>query len=125
MTQSVDIIVVELMASRLCHELVGSAGAVGNGIELIRESSGDTSGNPEVAEMAEEALTLVEQSAQQVINRLKFYRVAYGFAGRTITNLAELRGIAQAYVGDGRIKLAWPMPPGAAGYSRWRWQAAP
>ncbi|RED53592.1 histidine phosphotransferase family protein [Aestuariispira insulae] len=115
MTHAIDLKVAELLSSRLCHELVGSAGAIGNGIELIQDSLEDREGlNGTIGpddEMQLDALKLVEQSAQQVISRLKFYRMAYGFAGHQASNIAELRSIAQSFVGDGKVRLSWPLPP--------------
>ena len=115
MSNTIDLKVAELLSSRLCHELVGSAGAVGNGIELIRDSLDEADGSngtlgPE-DDMQLDALKLVDQSAHQVINRLKFYRMAYGYAGHQATNIAELRSIAQSYVGEGKVRLSWPLPP--------------
>ena len=37
MQQTIDIRVLELLASRLCHDLVGPVGAVNNGLELLVE----------------------------------------------------------------------------------------
>lgn len=70
MTLALDLRAVELLCSRLCHDLVSPVGAISNGVELLTEMGPDA-----------EALTLVGQSAQAAANRLKFYRVAYGAAG--------------------------------------------
>ena len=39
MDQQIDLRVAELMASRLCHDLVGPIGAVNNGLELMEPNS--------------------------------------------------------------------------------------
>ncbi len=40
----VDLKVIQLLSSRLCHDLIGPAGAVQNGIELFEEmGSGEVS----------------------------------------------------------------------------------
>ena len=61
-----------LLTARLCHELIGPAAAVENGVELIAD------GDPE---FTAEALALVGDSARRTTARLQFYRFAYGFAG--------------------------------------------
>lgn len=102
----VDARISELLASRLCHELVAPVGAVGNGIELIEEFD---------ESMRDEAMALIATSAREASVRLQFYRMAYGFAGRqSLGALAEVRGLADArFEAVERVSLAWP--PGADG----------
>jgi histidine phosphotransferase ChpT len=61
-----------LLVGRLCHELIGPAGAVENGVELIGDGDQD---------FGTEALALVADSARRMTARLQFYRFAYGLAG--------------------------------------------
>jgi histidine phosphotransferase ChpT len=101
MASMVDIRLVELICSRLCHELVNPIGAVGNGVELLTEIGGG---------MDKEALGLISQSAKTAGQRLQFYRIAYGQA----SGLASEISLAQAgeLVGDilasHRLRLDWP-----------------
>jgi histidine phosphotransferase ChpT len=62
--------IAELLAARLCHELVGPVGAIGNGVELLTEDGAD---------FAADAVALIGDSARQAASRLQFYRFAYGF----------------------------------------------
>lgn len=62
-----------LLCSRLCHDLLSPVGSFGNGIELIRDDS-----DPE---MRERYVELLESSANAAINRLKFFRLAFGSSG--------------------------------------------
>lgn len=64
--------VVELIASRICHDLVSPVGAVNNGVELMQELGEDA---------GSEALKLISDSAQQASIRLKAFRLSYGAAG--------------------------------------------
>lgn len=64
--------VLELIASRICHDLVSPVGAVSNGVELIQELGEDA---------GEEALKLIADSAAQASIRLKAFRLSYGAAG--------------------------------------------
>ena len=76
MTQSVDLRVFELLAARLCHDLIGPVAAIGNGVELLGEEDPD---------FVRDAVALVEESARKANRRLQFYRFAYGFSGGELT----------------------------------------
>jgi len=100
MDQQFNLSVVELLFSRMCHDLVGPVGAAVNGVELLEEF-----GN----EMAEEALGLLGSSARVASKRLRVYRVAYGMAtGAAITSLSDLKSLVDDYLEGGKIDLLWP-----------------
>jgi histidine phosphotransferase ChpT len=76
----VDTRILELLTSRLCHEMSGPIAAVNNGIELLAE---------EEADFQSEALALVGDSARRASRQLQFYRFAYGFScGRAMAGAA-------------------------------------
>ena len=96
-----DIHLAQLLCSRLCHDLVGPAGAVNAGLELAED--GDLDGD---------ALDLVTSSAAEITRRLAFFRIAFGAAGDgshggparrcgACGNRAGGRGGAQAGSGGG------------------------
>ena len=62
----------EMIATRLCHDLTGPIGAVNNGAEFLDEEGFD---------MQNEAVQLIVSSAHEAVNRLQFYRQAYGRVG--------------------------------------------
>ncbi len=72
MDVKVDPRVIELLCSRLCHDLISPVSAINNGFELIAEF-GD--------EMRGEAMSLMGDSAREAARRLKFFRIAFGAAG--------------------------------------------
>ncbi len=95
----VDLRVAQLLCSRLCHDLVGPAGAVTAGLELLHDEP----------EGADEALILVADSGQQVVRRLAFFRMAFGIGGGgAATRLAEIRDLAQGLLSEGSVVLNWP-----------------
>ncbi|MCH7633299.1 MAG: hypothetical protein IIA36_01235 [Proteobacteria bacterium] len=96
MEMKVEPKVMELLCSRLCHDLIGPVTAINNGIELITEF-GD--------EMRGEAMSLMGDSAREGSRRLQFYRVAFGFGG---VGLGDARARALDLLADGRITLDWP-----------------
>lgn len=100
MSLQLDFRVVELLFSRMCHDLVGPVGAAVNGVELLEEFGG---------EMAEEAVTLLGSSARVASRRLRVYRVSYGMAaGAAISSLLDLRGLIIEFLDGGKITLDWP-----------------
>lgn len=62
-----------LLCSRLCHDLLSPVGSFGNGIELIRDEA--------EPDMRARYIDLLDSSARAAINRLKFFRLAFGSSG--------------------------------------------
>ena len=106
MEMKVEPKVMELMCSRLCHDLIGPVTAINNGIELITEFG---------EEMRGEAMSLMSDSAREGSRRLQFYRIAFGFGGGASGGgggggggLGDARARALDLLADGRITLDWP-----------------
>jgi len=100
MPDLVDMRVVGMLCSHLCHELVNPLGAVNNGVELLMEIGND---------MRDDALALIESSAQRLTRRLEFYRMAYGVAGvSAVGDLARARELTDGLLMEGRLSLEWP-----------------
>ena len=96
----IDLRVAELLASRLCHDLVSPVGAVNNGLELMAEDL-----DPE---MLQDALALADKSAKQASATVQFFRLAYGQAGRQVDlGPAELKRLAEGYLTAQKAELAW------------------
>lgn len=94
-----------LLCSRLCHDLVGPVGAITNGVELLADES-----DPE---MQRRCLDLVEDSARQTANKLKFFRLAFGAAGGfgELVDPREAQAALQGLFGNGKVELEWMVPP--------------
>lgn len=96
----IDLRVAELLASRLCHDLVSPVGAVNNGLELMAEDL-----DPE---MLQDALSLADKSAKQASATVQFFRLAYGQAGRQVDmGPAEIKRLAEGYLSSQKAELAW------------------
>lgn len=90
----------EMLATRLCHDLTGPIGAVNNGAEFLDEEGFD---------MQNEAVQLILSSAHEAVNRLQFYRQAYGRVGDTgEACLADQKKVASDFFGATKVKLDWP-----------------
>ena len=97
-----ELVLASLLVSRLMHDLAASAGAVGNGIEMLREESGK--GGVDAG-----ALDLLEFSARETLRRLEFFRLAFGAAGGARLAPAARRGaregdrLLRGTQGEGRL----------------------
>jgi len=101
-----DLMLAQLLCSRLCHDLVGPVGAIGNGVEMLQEEDD--------AEMRVQALSLVGHSAEQASRRLRFYRLAFGAAQASADlALAEAETLAREFLEGGRVTLLWQASPDA------------
>lgn len=65
----------ELLSSRICHDLVSPVGAINNGIEFMEDAGDDK-------ESVAQATELISHSAQSAAARLQVFRIAYGGGGR-------------------------------------------
>ena len=72
MSTEIDFEIMELLTSKICHDLISPIGAINNGMELIEELGMDA---------GEEALELIGYSAAQSSAKLQAYRMAYGAGG--------------------------------------------
>jgi histidine phosphotransferase ChpT len=79
MTAPIELRVMELLAARLCHDLIGPVAAIANGVELLGEDDPD---------FVRDAVALVGDSARKANARLQFYRFAFGFGGGGLTGPA-------------------------------------
>ena len=88
MSHPVDLRVLELLAARLCHELIGPVAAIGNGAELLADEEPD---------FVKDAVALVGESARKANRRLQFYRFAYGFTGGELAGLPPDRLVSALF----------------------------
>lgn len=90
----------ELLASRLCHDLIAPIGAINSGLELFRETPDEhlTENN--------EILNLILQSAQIASARVSFFRVAFGSSGGT-ASLEEARLLLENYFTKSKLTFYW------------------
>ena len=85
MSPKIDLRVAELLASRLCHDMVSPVGAVKTGVELYAEYGDDPDG---------ETMALITQSAMKAAEKLQFFRIAYGSAGTAASGVSVTEALA-------------------------------
>lgn len=99
-----DLRLCELLAARICHDLVGPVGAVANGIELL---------GPDGSGADAEVVQLIGSSARVAGRRLQAFRVAFGSANAIPRTgcIGAVRELALSLAEDGKTALDWPPPP--------------
>lgn len=100
--------VLELLASRICHDLISPVGAVHNGVEFLEEMG---------LENGAEAVGLIAHSAQIAAARLQIFRLAYGAGGRDMNIKPEdvHKTFAALLETDNKIVQDWN-PHGPLGF---------
>lgn len=95
-----EIKLAEMLCTRLCHDLTGPIGAVNNGAEFLAEEGFD---------MHSEAMQLVTSSAHEAVNRLMYYRQAYGRVNdHGEASLSEKKTLVLAFFAPTKITIDWP-----------------
>jgi histidine phosphotransferase ChpT len=93
--------VLEILSSRICHDLVGPISAVNNGVEFWQEMG---------IEAGEEAVQLIGHSAQQGAYKLQLFRLAYASGGgETHIKLSDVRTCFANFSREFRAKLNWEL----------------
>lgn len=94
--------ILEILASKICHDIISPIGAIHNGLEIMEDLGGGDSVPADVVE-------LITESAQQASARLQTFRLAYGLGGAN--NGVTLREVHQTLTGylagDNKIRQTW------------------
>ena len=100
-----DLQILELVCSRLCHDLISPVGAIGNGLELMEEEGDD--------DLMADARRLVQSSTHRASSLLQMYRCAYGNAGNQPSfGAAEAVKLAKDAIEASRIDFKAAVPVG-------------
>ncbi len=95
----IDMRVMELLASKICHDLVSPVSAINNGVELIEDIGGD---------VVEEAMKLIGDSGATAARRLRLFRMAYGRAGsEEALATRDVKQVAEQYLSTTKVSLIW------------------
>jgi histidine phosphotransferase ChpT len=104
----IDLQILELVCSRLCHDLISPIGAVGNGLELMAEEADQ--------ELIDDARRLVEDSSHRAAALLQLYRSAYGNAGNQSSfGINEAVRLARQAFDASRLSLTASVADGIEG----------
>src|SRR4051812_38128996 len=84
-----DLLLTQLLCTRLCHDLAGPVGAVAAGVELAAGDSG---------QVDEETLALIGSSSAAASHKLKFLRAALGIPAGGASATQNLSTLLEGYV---------------------------
>ena len=91
-----------LLCSRLCHDLLSPVAALSNGLELLAQET--------EPDMRQQCLDLLGESCRATVNKLKFFRLAFGAAGGfgELVDSGEVReAIEGLFAANSRLTLGW------------------
>jgi len=89
----------DLMCARFCHDISGAVGAISNSIDFLDSKNED---------LKRKAIDLVKFSSQQAINRVIFFRKAYGVvSNRLETSLMELKSLIEGFIFGTKVELSF------------------
>jgi len=91
-----------LVASRICHDLVGPIGAIVNGLELLDMAGGVPGPEQE----------LIAESAESASARLRYFRIAFGAMGDQTIGGADILTMLEQIGRESRLEVVWS-PEGA------------
>lgn len=99
---SLDIRILEVLVSRICHDLISPISAVGNGAELVADMGG-------VAAGVDDAFDLIRSSAVAASVKLQAFRLAYGAGGSEWhVSLGDVEKAFGDYIGlEHRYRMEW------------------
>jgi len=93
------------IAAKLCHDFISPAGAIVSGLDLLKD--------PSAQDMRDDAMNLIEQSAEKLVQIVNFARVAYGAATTAESfDAGELRKLVEETFSGLRAELAWEVTEG-------------
>src|ERR1700743_1078331 len=95
---NIDLRILELAASKICHDLISPIGAVNNGLELMEDEQD--------AGLQAEALALAQRSARRASLLLQLFRSLFGNAGNQASfGAKESRQMAFDFLQNGKVTL--------------------
>lgn len=114
MDNDLDLRTLQLLCSRICHDLVGPIGAVNTAIELMEDEDGGA--------LDAEALAVLARSAQEASRKLTFFRAVFGLSGgqETAIQADQLKSLTDGVLASGKVSAVWASDfpaalPGTAG----------
>jgi len=90
-----------LLSARLCHDLVGPVSAIGAALDVLEDD--------DAADMHEDAMDLIRESANGAWARLEFTRLAFGSAGSAPgrSEVEGLRRVVDAMFAKSKSEFVW------------------
>lgn len=89
----------ELITTKYCHDLAGPLGAVSNGVEFLKDGG---------EEMQEQSIELLETSAKEAVERLLFFRQAFGATNKNMdVEMSHIQEVSNNFFAQKNIEIQW------------------
>ena len=99
MNMAMEMALAELMTTKYCHDLAGPLGAVNNGVEFLKDGG---------EEMQEQSIEVLETSAKEAVERLLFFRQAFGATNKNIdVEMGHITEVSQNFFAQKQIEVSW------------------
>lgn len=97
-----EIVLAELLATKICHDFSGGLGAIHNGIEFIEEeghlSTSDT------------LLNMISSNTSNLISKIKLYRFMFGISSSDgVANLENVKMFLSGVLESSKTELLWDL----------------
>ncbi|MBA4802720.1 MULTISPECIES: histidine phosphotransferase ChpT [Euryhalocaulis] len=95
-----------LLSARLCHDLIGPVGATISAVSVFDD--------PDAADMRDDAIALIRESAEKSRARLEFCRLAFGAGGSApgVIELASLQRLTGDMYAGSKAGVVWKVEGG-------------
>lgn len=93
----------ELMSSRIFHDLAGPIGAISNGLEFLEDEE----------PIRDKAISLIKLSSQEAVVRLKFFRQAYGTVGDNEIFFSSIKNLITDFSSLTKARINWEISENA------------
>lgn len=95
-----------LLSARLCHDLIGPVGATISAVSVFDD--------PDAADMQDDAIALIRESAEKSRARLEFCRLAFGAGGSApgVIELSSLQRLTGDMYAGAKADIVWKVEGG-------------
>lgn len=91
----------ELMIAKLIHDIAGAVGAISNGLEYLQDEEA-------TGPIKEQAFELAHESSEQLMARVQFFRIAYGYIYQTQEiSISQIQQLAIHFFEGSKTTLNW------------------
>ncbi len=93
MTKNIELL--QMLVSKLCHDLAGSVSTIYNCVDLIDE---------EQAVIKNQSRILLSQETKNLVSKIKLYRHVYGHSNSALP-MSEVAGLLKAHLPNEKMKI--------------------
>ncbi|MCE2993940.1 MAG: histidine phosphotransferase family protein [Alphaproteobacteria bacterium] len=97
-----ELIIAELLATKICHDFSGGIGAIHNGIEFIEEEGSIST--------SDALFNIISSNTINLISKIKLYRFMFGLSSADgVVNLENVKAFLSAAMAGSKTTLVWDL----------------